>query len=42
MSIEEMKQYILNSGQHYYNKEQLIKLLDKIVIENKPVQTPLF
>jgi len=42
MTIEELKQYITNSGQHYYNKEQLIILLDKVVIDNKPVQTSLF
>jgi hypothetical protein len=42
MTIEELKQHVLNSTQHYYNKQQVIQLLEKIVVDNKPVQTSLF
>jgi hypothetical protein len=30
MSIEELKQRVLNGQQHYFNKEQVIELLDKL------------
>jgi hypothetical protein len=30
MSIEELKQRIMTGQQHYFNKEQVIELLDKL------------
>lgn len=41
MSIEQLKTEVLNDIQHYYNKEQVIALLDKIK-PTTPIQTTLF
>lgn len=35
MSIEQLKDYVRNSMQHYYNKEQVIQLLNKLTDESK-------
>jgi murein endopeptidase len=35
MSTDELKDHVRNSMQHYYNKEQVIQLLNKLKDESK-------
>lgn len=35
MSTDQLKDHVRNSMQHYYNKEQVIQLLNKITDESK-------
>ena len=35
MSTDELKDHVRNSTQHYYNKEQVIQLLNKLKDESK-------
>lgn len=39
MTIDEVKDKVKNGIQHYYNKEQVIELLDKLTI--KPTSNTL-
>jgi len=42
VTIDDLKNEILKSSQHYYNKEQVIAMLDKLPQTNKGVQANLF
>ena len=35
MTKEQLKEYVRNSMQHYYNKEQVIELINKLTDESK-------
>ena len=35
MTIEQLKEHVLNSEQHYYNKVQVIELINKLRNESK-------
>lgn len=35
MTTDELKVYVMNSPQHYYNKEQVIELINKLTDESK-------
>ena len=35
MTIDQLKDHVRNSMQHYYNKEQVIELLNKLNNESK-------
>lgn len=35
MTTDQLKDYVRNSMQHYYNKEQVIQLLNKLTDESK-------
>lgn len=35
MTAEQLKDHVRNSMQHYYNKEQVIQLLNKLTDESK-------
>jgi hypothetical protein len=42
ITIDDLKSEILKSSQHYYNKEQVLAMLNKLPQTNKGVQASLF
>ena len=40
MGIDQLKDHVRNSMQHYYNKEQVIELLNKLRNESKGQSVP--
>lgn len=42
MTTDELKAYVMNSPQHYYNKEQVIELLDKLTSKKTSNTLTLF
>jgi hypothetical protein len=42
MTTDELKVYVMNSPQHYYNKEQVIEFLDKLTSKKTSNTLTLF